>query len=60
MREKERCPQTARGDESRSGFSSSGLGYLEADGTVCIETRRQGGMDQRNQSQGQCMCCGRV
>ena len=34
IREKERRPQTARGDKSRSGFFSSGLGYLEADGTV--------------------------
>jgi len=60
MREKKRRPQTARGDESRSGFSSGGLGCLEVDGIVYIETRRQGGMDQRKQSQGQCICCGRV
>ena len=40
IREKERCLRTARGDEFRSGFSSSGLGCLKVDGIVCIEIRR--------------------
>ena len=45
IKEKERRLQTAYKDESKSSFSNSGSGCLEADGTIYIKTKQQGEMD---------------